>query len=63
MRPMVNSATGTALLPVVLATAMPSWRAASTSRLSTPTPHLWSSLRLVAACSTSALTATCPETA
>ena len=39
----MNSATGTALLPVVRATLMPSARAVSTSRLSTPTPHLCSS--------------------
>ena len=46
IRPRVNSATGTALLPVVRATLMPSSRAVSRSRLSTPTPHLCSSFSL-----------------
>ena len=60
---MVNSATGTALLPVVRATGMPMARAASRSKLSVPTPHLCSSFRPGAARSTAPGTATWPEMA
>ena len=61
--PSVNSATASELLPVVRATLMPSARAVSMSRLSTPTPHLCSSLSRFAARSTSPPTATWPEIA
>jgi hypothetical protein len=63
IRPMVNSATGTALLAVVRATLMPHSRAAARSKLSTPTPHLCSSFSLRADLSTRALTGTWPEIA
>ncbi len=61
--PSVNSATGTELLPVVRATGMPSARAASRSRLSTPTPHLCSRRRRLPARSTLPGTAIWPEMA
>ncbi len=61
--PIVSSATGTALLPVVRATFTPRRRAASRSRLSTPTPHLCSSRSRRAAPSTAAFTAIWPEMA
>ncbi len=55
--------TGTALLPVVRATWMPSARAASRSRLSVPTPHLCSSRSFGAARSRSPETPTWPAMA
>ena len=39
----MNSATGTALAPAVMATGMPRARAAARSILSTPMPHFWMS--------------------
>ena len=63
MDAMVNSATGTALLPVVRATFRPRRVAASRSKLSVPTPHLCSSFSLRPACITAAPTAIWPEMA
>ena len=39
----MNSATGTALAPAVMATGIPRARAAARSILSTPMPHFWMS--------------------